>query len=146
MDDDLVLWAQRFRALIEQHHTFARSIDLFTKRLIDHILSSSSAPPSIVKQPVAYAPTKAQFQADLKAFADAVFRNISQPPPPRPLASITSADLEKALKAQTTALSRIIKETDHTVNGIENDVKWVRSEALQMHKEVLHVLNGGQLE
>ena len=74
MDSDLILRAQRFRALIEQHHTFARSIDLSTKRLIDLILSSPSTP---LTKLTAYAPTKAQFQADLKAFINAIFRKIS---------------------------------------------------------------------
>jgi len=84
---------------VDSKHQFARAIDASTRQLIQLVIGQSK-PPADQKEPP-YAPTKEAFQADLLAFAHAVFRQLSKPPPP-------PTDIAKALKAQATTISRIM--------------------------------------
>jgi len=100
MDSDVVCWAYKLQSLVDSKHQYARAIDASTRQLIQLVIGQSK-PPADKKEPL-YAPTKEAFQADLLTFANAIFRQLSKPPPP--------TDTAKALKAHIATIDKIVGE------------------------------------
>jgi len=97
MDSDIICWAYKLQSLVDSKHQYARTIDASTRQLVQLVISQSK-PLADTKEPC-YAPTKEAFQADFRAFASAIFRQLLKPPP---------IDITKALRAHTTTIDKIV--------------------------------------